>query len=76
MRVIDFKVNGVEVKSDGSVRTVLFYVMRLAENGEMFRLIHETEAFGEKLSRFYFRQLVQAIHHLHKGGIAHRDIKT
>ena len=76
VKVIDFKVSGVKVKSDGSMKTVLFYVMRLAENGEMFRLIHETDTFGEKLSRFYFRQLVQGIHHLHKEGIAHRDIKT
>jgi serine/threonine protein kinase len=28
------------------------------------------------MARHYFKQIIQALHHLHKEGIAHRDVKT
>jgi serine/threonine protein kinase len=57
--------------------------MGLAENGELFRLIEETDSFSEKLARHYFRQLIESTHkryvgieYLHDAGYSHRDIKT
>lgn len=50
--------------------------MKIAENGELFRLINQSDIFSEKTSRYIFRQLISGVKNLHKRGIAHCDIKT
>jgi serine/threonine protein kinase len=42
---------------------------------ELFDYIAETGKFSEKVSRTYFHQLMNGLHHMHKKGYAHRDIK-
>ena len=54
---------------------VLYAVLQLAEGGELFDFLSTTGKFSEQVSRFYFRQLIEALDHCHSHGYAHRDIK-
>ncbi|EAN89913.1 putative protein kinase [Trypanosoma cruzi] len=51
-------------------------VMELAQNGELFDKIVHSERFDEKTARFYFQQLISAVHYCHGINIAHRDLKA
>lgn len=46
VHVKDFEINGISQRHNGSCRRIVYYTMSLAENGELFRLIEETDAFG------------------------------
>lgn len=50
--------------------------MKIEENGELYRIINQTEPFSEKTARYIFKQLISAMKHLHNRRIAHCDIKT
>lgn len=54
----------------------MYYVMKIAQNGQLFRLINQSEPFSQRLARFVFRELISGIKILHKKGFAHCDIKT
>jgi len=61
----------------GTGETSECYVMalELAEGGELFDLIYYTGALDEKLSRTFFKQIVDGIEAMHSQSLAHRDIK-
>lgn len=56
---------------------VRFLLLEYCPNMELFDYIfHTGEGLGEDLGKFYFKQLLEAIHYLHnKMNMAHRDIK-
>ncbi len=56
---------------------VAYVALELVENGELFDYIAmlRGEPLSERICRFYFKQLLSAIHHMHTNGIAHRDLK-
>lgn len=48
----------------------------VAENGTLLEFIEKNGALSEEKARSLFRQIVEAVHHMHvEHGIAHRDIK-
>eukprot|EP00940_MAST-03C_sp_MAST-3C-sp2_P002355 g2355.t1 len=49
-------------------------LMEFAENGELFDYIAD-EPFDEPLARYFMKQIVCAVAHLHRNGIVHRDLK-
>jgi len=54
---------------------VCYYVMNLAEFGELYRLVELNNRLSEATIRHLFSQLMHAICYLHRNGIVHRDIK-
>lgn len=63
------------ISSKGDVNVVSALVMELAGAGSFFELVQNRRYFSEKIVRSYFSQLLDALEHIHKNQIAHRDIK-
>lgn len=63
------------INSKGDTSTVSALIMEFAESGSFFELVQNRRYFSEKIVRSYFFQLLDALEHLHKNQIAHRDIK-
>ncbi|ORC84688.1 putative protein kinase [Trypanosoma theileri] len=56
--------------------TAFYFVLELAEGGELFDLIISQRYFKEDVARLYFQQLISAIDYCHSNGVAHRDLKA
>ncbi|KAF7694242.1 NUAK family SNF1-like kinase 1 [Silurus meridionalis] len=50
-------------------------VMEYASKGELYDYISERRKLSERETRHFFRQIVSAVHHCHKKGVVHRDLK-
>ena len=46
-------------KFEGTCYSVAYYVMKIAENGELFQFLQDTPRFDERVARFYFNQLLE-----------------
>ena len=75
VRLIEYATDAVVSKGDGSQIRVAYLVLELATGGELFQHIVTSSRFGEKIARYYFKQLVSALEHMHQLGIYHRDLK-
>lgn len=53
----------------------LFLVMEYMENGELFDYIVSKKRLKEDEACRLFHQLIDGIEHIHKIGVAHRDLK-
>lgn len=49
--------------------------MELAQNGDLLDLINEKRKLSEGESRFFFRQICEAVLYCHQCNVAHRDLK-
>jgi hypothetical protein len=65
----------IEVLFDGSNLNV---VMPYAGSGDLFQLLQDTQergvGFTEPEARFWFRQIMNGVKHLHAKGVCHRDL--
>ena len=71
----DFDQKLYEKASSNEPTMVNFIAIELAQGGELFNVLSQTGRFDENLSRFYFRQMIEAIHFCHLQGVTHRDLK-
>ncbi|KAG1463714.1 hypothetical protein G6F46_001470 [Rhizopus delemar] len=53
----------------------LYFVLDLAENGELYNYIKGLAPFDLKTAQFYAAEILLAIEHIHKQDVIHRDIK-
>mmetsp|Transcript_30002 Transcript_30002/g.33499 ORF Transcript_30002/g.33499 Transcript_30002/m.33499 type:complete len:333 (-) Transcript_30002:344-1342(-) len=53
----------------------LYYIMELAEEGELFHHLKKHGKFTIPVAAFYLAELILALTYLHSLGIVHRDVK-
>nr|XP_043630554.1 CBL-interacting serine/threonine-protein kinase 7-like [Erigeron canadensis] len=58
-----------------ATKSKIYLVMELAAGGELFTQLTRRGRMKEATGRFYFQQLVSALHFCHQNGVAHRDLK-
>lgn len=66
----------MDLTSRGITNQVYCIVLEIARGGELFDFISMTGAFEENFARYFFKQLIEALEHLHSKGISHRDMKA
>lgn len=65
-----------QVSPDTEPTEVVFILMELAQEGEMFDIIMNSKAFSEPVARHYFLQLLSTLNYMHNSaGVCHRDLK-
>lgn len=74
VQLIDFKENAEKIRSNGQKVPVSYIVLELVTGGEFFDYV-ALSAFQPEVCRYYFRQMLQALHFVHSQGVAHRDLK-
>jgi len=74
IHLIEARMDSKKIKPDGQEKQVAFIVLELVTGGELFDFV-ALKNFSEPISRFYFRQLMQALHYVHSMGACHRDLK-
>ncbi|CAN4091217.1 unnamed protein product [Withania somnifera] len=75
MRRLNHHPNILKLHEVMATKTKIYFVMELAHNGELFTKLNRRGRFSESTARFYFHQLVCALHFCHQNGVTHRDIK-
>lgn len=75
LKLIDYSSSEKIISPTKGVIEVYYLALEYAENGEMYDYIIKTGSFSEATARYYFHQLISAMRHINKKGLAHRDIK-
>ncbi|GAA5860844.1 hypothetical protein JCM8547_003866 [Rhodosporidiobolus lusitaniae] len=53
----------------------LYYVLELAQNGELLKWIKRYGSFDLRSARYYVAQVLSAVGYMHEKGVIHRDLK-
>lgn len=62
-------------KYSGKESERTYFQLEFAMRGELFDYLIGCGPFPEPIARFFFREIISAIDHIHSNGISHRDIK-
>jgi len=75
VNLVEYSKDGIREKANGAKEEVIYIVLELATGGELFDFVALTGRFSDSICRYYFKQLIQGLHHVHSHGITHRDLK-
>lgn len=67
--------NSTWTTGSGKQKSVAYIAQEFVEGGELFDYVAICGAFREPICRFYFKQILMGLHHLHSNGLGHRDLK-
>jgi len=55
IKILYANLNGEYKKFNGKVKKVVYYSMKIADYGELYKYLEMTRNFKEKYARFYFK---------------------
>ena len=75
IRIIVSNEQGIYLKGQNEFK-IKYIGMEYVENYDLFYYISKgNRSFTEKMAHFIFKQLVEAVEHIHRQGVTHRDLK-
>ena len=80
VKMIHFSQTGTFTYKDTFKKTInktdqIYLVQELCINGEIFEYVAFSGKFSDRVTRYYFKQLIEGLAEIHKKGYAHRDLK-
>jgi len=72
---IEFQRQANWVHGNKSVEKRDFMAIEICDGGELFDFIATGGGFKESICRYYFKQMLAAMHYCHSNGVTHRDLK-
>ena len=75
LNIKEYNEDGVYTKKNGKSYKTKYVILDLANSGELFGYVAYVGRFEEKIARYYFHQLIDAVDYCHRNGITHRDLK-
>ena len=75
VKYYEFHQNASYVRPDNTEKKVAYIAMEPVLGGELYDYISVCGPFSERLSRYFFKQLLMGLHYLHSHGVCHRDLK-
>ena len=77
INIIAMNENGVSIRPGKEKKNIMYMVLELAENAELFDFIADVgKGFSEDFARKFFLQLISGLKSMHDAKMAHRDLKT
>ena len=74
--LVEYNWKGILTNKKGQEKEVLYCVLDLATGGDLFDYIFTVgRGLPEKIARYYFHKLIDAIQFLHENNVVHRDLK-
>lgn len=73
---IEFSDDAEYCTPTSSSKKVWYIAMELADQGTLIDLIETFGPLGERISRLYFKQLLETLEHMHSQGLSHLDLKA
>lgn len=70
----EFKQDAIWERSGGS-EPIMYVVLEYISGGELFDFVALGGRMPITICRFYFTQMISALHYMHSNGICHRDLK-
>ncbi|CAN4091823.1 unnamed protein product [Withania somnifera] len=67
--------NIIQLNEVMATKSKIYLVMEIASRGDLQSKLNRHGRFSDYMARFYFHQLVSALHYCHQNGVTHRDIK-
>ncbi|XP_049396934.1 CBL-interacting serine/threonine-protein kinase 7-like [Solanum stenotomum] len=67
--------NIIKLNEVMATKSKIYLVMEIASGGDLHAKLIRHGRFSDSTARFYFHQLVSALHYCHQNGVTHRDIK-
>lgn len=67
--------NIIHLKMTFQDRDSLYYLLELAENGDLSNVLNEYRALSPECSKIILAQIIHALGHMHSRRVLHRDIK-
>lgn len=73
--MVEYHKEGIWEKSSGKKIEIAYIVLEYVKGGELWDFVGITGEFHENVCRYYFKQILSAIHYMNSSGIVHRDLK-
>lgn len=68
-------VNVVQFFETFETDSYILFVMELCGGGDLLNYVRKRRRLKEDLAKYFFKQIIEALHYIHQKNIVHRDIK-